>query len=74
MDEIKQRRDKPAGMIVFRERYAGIKQSKSYLDFEEDMLKAKLNGVDVGDLNHSRKFVKKLDDSIYTEIKHNMKK
>ena len=31
--------------MVFQEK--GIKQSKSRLDFEEDMLRAKLNGEDV---------------------------
>ena len=60
-------------MNVFRERYLGIMQSKSRLDFEEDMLRAKLNGADVGDINHSDDFAKKLDVAIYTEMKANMK-
>ena len=61
------------GMNVFRERYQGIKQRKSRLDFEEDMLRAKLIGTRVGDINHSRKFAKKLDGAIYSEMKQNMK-
>ena len=69
----KKNREKTDGMNVFRNRYLGIKQSKSRVDFEEDMLKAKLNGEDVGDMNHSRKFAKQLDDAIYSEMKENMK-
>ena len=45
-----------AGMNVFRERYEGIKQSKSRLCFEKDMLRAKLNGCHIGDTNHSHTF------------------
>ena len=37
---------KTLGMNVFRERYMGIMQSKSRLDFEEEMLSAKINGPD----------------------------
>ena len=66
-------RTKVVGMNVFRERYSGIKQSKSRLDFEEDMLRAKMCGTDVGDLNHSNDFAKKLDVAIYSELKENMK-
>ena len=73
MDEKKQERMKTVGMNVFRERYMGIMQSKSRLDFEEDILRAKMNGQDVGDQNHSRKFAKSLDESLYKEIKENMK-
>ena len=57
----KKTREETVGMNMFRNRYLGIKQSKSRVDFEEDMLKAKLNGEDVGNINHSRKFAKKLD-------------
>ena len=66
-------RTKAVGMNVFRERYNGIKQNKSRLDFEEDMLRAKLCGADVGDINHSREFAKKLDVAIHMELKENMK-
>ena len=67
--ETKRSREKIVGMNIFRERYAGIKQAKSRMDFEEDMLRAKLNGEDVGDTNHSRFFAKKLDEAIYMEMK-----
>ena len=61
-------------MNVFRERYEGIKQSKSRLCFEKDMLRAKLNGCHVGDTNHSHAFAKKIDDSTYNVIKDDMRK
>ena len=73
-DLFKKSREEIVGMNVFRERYQGIKQGKNRVDFEEDMLKAKLNGLDVGDINHSRKFAKSLDDAIYDEVKYNIKK
>ena len=73
MDQSRKTREKTVGMNVFRERYLGIMQSKIRLDFEEDMLRAKLNGADVGDINHSDDFAKKLDVAIYTEMKANMK-
>ena len=73
MDEKRDERKKTVGMNVFRERYTGIMQSKSRLDFEEDMLRAKMNGADVGDQNHSREFAKKLDGAIYKEMKEKMK-
>ena len=66
-------RQRTAGMNVFRERYLGIKQSKSRVDFEEDMLRAKLNGTEVGDKNHSRFFAKNLDNAIHTEMKARIK-
>ena len=52
-----------AGMNGFRERYEGIKQSKSILCFEKDMLRARLNGCHLGETNHSHAFAKKIDDS-----------
>ena len=72
-DEDLKGRQYKAGMNVFLERYQGIRQSKSRLNFEEDMLRAKMNGADVGDTNHSRIFAAKLDEAIYKEIKENMK-
>ena len=62
-----------AGTNVFRNRYQGIKQSKSRVGFEEDMLRAKLNDEYVGDLNHNRKFSQKLVRAICDEMKANMK-
>ena len=47
--ELNRSRQSKIGMNVFREHYQGIKQSKSRLDFEKDMLRAKLCDSDVGD-------------------------
>ena len=74
MDKDRLSRDHKAGMNVFRERYEGIKQGKSRLCFEKDMLRAKLNNCDVGDTNHSDDFARKLDVSIYNVIKDGMKR
>ena len=73
IDEERQSREKQVGMRIFRERYLGIKQRKSKRNFEEDMLRCKMNGVDVGDENHGRNFVTKLDRAIYEEMKSMMK-
>ena len=68
IDEERQSREKQVGMRIFRERYLGIKQRKSKRNFEEDMLRCKMNGVDVGDQNHCRNFATKLDRAIYAEM------
>ena len=73
-DELNSSRQRKVGMNVFRERYQGIMQSKSLLDFERDILRAKLCGSDVGDVNHSQFFAKKLDVAIYDEMKDRLKK
>ena len=46
-------REERVGLNVLRERYEGIKQSKSRLCYEKDMLRSKLNGADVSDTNHT---------------------
>ena len=66
-------RKESIGKNIFRIRYNGIKQGKTRVNFEEDILTAKLNKVDVGDVNHSRKFAEKLDDAIYTAMKAELK-
>ena len=66
--ELKSRQVK-IGLNVFRTRYQGIKQNKSRSSFEEDILKANLNGEDIGDINHSRFFAKDLDKAIYKTMK-----
>ena len=66
--ELKSRQEKN-GLNVFRIRYLGIKQNKSRSNFEEDILKATLNGEDIGDINHSKNFVKDLDKAIYKTMK-----
>ena len=56
-------REERVGLNVFRERYEGMKWSKSRLCFEKDKLTSKLNGADVGGTNNSREFAKKTDDN-----------
>ena len=55
------------GLNIFRTRYNGIMQAKSLGDFEEDILKGKMNGEDLGDINH--KFAKEIDTAIYDTTK-----
>ena len=74
MDKEKLSREDKVGMNIWRERYEGIKQSKSRACFENDMLRAKLNGADVGDTNHSREFAKKIDVATYEVMKDDMRK
>ena len=57
------------GMNVGRIRYSGIKQRRSYLDFEKDLLLTHLNKTDVGDINNSSDFGKTLTDDIDVVIK-----
>ena len=57
------------GLLKFRTRYQGIKQIKSRSNFEEDILKANLNGEDIGHIHHSWVFAKKLDKAIYRTMK-----
>ena len=56
----KESRNKKIGLNLFRIRYKGIKQHLPRTAFEEDVLTAKLNGTDVGDLNNSRFFCQKI--------------
>ena len=46
-----------------------VKQAKNRTEFEEDILKGKLNGEDLGDINHSRFFAKDLDQAIFETMK-----
>ena len=74
VDKERMTREYKVGMNVWRERYEGIRQSKSRVCFENDILRAKLNGCDVGDTNHSREFAKKIDVSTYHVMKDNIKR
>ena len=51
-----------------------LKQGKSLQTFESDITQAHLNGVDVGDINHSRKFAAGLDRAIYETMKDALQK
>ena len=61
------------GMNIFRIRYNAIKQGKGYLEFEDDLLTAHLNHVDLGDINHSRMFAAELTDQIGKVIEEVLK-
>ena len=58
---------------MFRTRYNGIKQARSRTVFEEDILKGKLNGEDLGAINHSREFAKNLDQAIFETMRDDIK-
>ena len=51
-------------MNLFRIRYNEIMQGNSYNSFESDILAAKLNKCEVGDVNHSRMFARALTKDI----------
>ena len=59
-------REKTIGMNLGRIVYKIVCRGRSYLDYEGDVLCAKMNGVDVGELNHSRMFVPKLLGTLST--------
>ena len=42
-------------------------------DFEEDILKGKLNGEDLGDINQSWFFAKDLDQAIFETMKEDIR-
>ena len=65
-------RSKKIGLNLYRLRYIGIKQAKSRESFVDDVLTAKLNGTDVGNINHSKVFVKNLDVAIYETMKEDL--
>ena len=66
-------RSKKIGLNLFRIRYTGIKQHQPRTSFEENILTAKLNGVDVGDINHSRIFAKEIDFCLFDTMKEDLK-
>lgn len=64
-----QSRNEKIGINLFNLRYNGIFQGKSYLNFEDDVYTANLNGTDTGNINNGRKFAKKLTENIVSVIK-----
>ena len=72
-ENLKSRQEK-VGLNIFRIRYNAIKQGKSLQTFESDITQAHLNGVDVGDINHSHKFTAGLDKAIYETMKDDLQK
>ena len=66
-------RNRKVGLNLFRIRYSGLQQHRPISSFEEDILTAKLNGTDVGDLNHSRHFAKEIDTAVFETMKEDIK-
>ena len=65
-------RTEKVGLNIFRIRYTAIRQHKSRLAFEDDLVTAQINGTDIGNVNHSRKFAKDLDVAIYSVVKEDI--
>ena len=57
-------RNHEIGLHLFRLRYLGIKQGDSYLNFENSLLTAHLNKVDIGDINNSFHFARDITKHI----------
>ena len=69
----KKKQDEPrkitVGMNIMRMVYKMIKNNEADTHFEDDLLVAYQNGVDIGDLNHSRKLVPKIMPYIAEDIR-----
>ena len=57
---------------MFNLRLTGIKHGKSYLNFEDDVLTAHLNGADTGDINNGREFTKDLSACMASVMKEQL--
>ena len=57
-------------MNIGRIRYSGIKQGRSYLNFEKDLLLVHLNKTVIGDINSGGDFGKTLTDDIDIVMKN----
>ena len=73
IDGGRKQRNKVIGLNLFRIRYSGIKQHQPRTAFEDNVLTAKLNGVDVGDINNSRFFAKDIDVALFDTMKDSLK-
>ena len=62
------------GMRIARICYAGYKGGSSKRNFEQEILKAVLNGCDMGDINHSDQFPRKFRPFVKREIRNRTKK
>ena len=60
-------------MRIARICYAGYKSGSSKRSFEGEILKAALNGCDVGDLNHSDQFPRRFRSFVRREIRNRTK-
>lgn len=61
------------GMRITRICYAGYKSGMSARDYEKEILKAKLNGLDVGDINHSKEFYSNFRSFVASEVRNCLK-
>ena len=63
-------RNHEVGMRCARICYDNFKNGKSVRSYEEEMVKAVLNGCDMGDLNHSKNFPDKFRPYVANEVKN----
>ena len=62
------KRNHDVGMRIARICYVEYKEGNSKRHFETEILKAVLNGVDMGDINHSDQFMRKFRPCVRREI------
>lgn len=58
-------RNMKVGMVLARTAYKIVKLGQSYANFETEVSLLHMNGVDVGDINHSRKFASQIVSAIF---------
>ena len=73
LEHQKQSRNEKVGMNLFNIRYNGVIHGSSYLNFEEDVLTAHLNGTDTGDINNGSDFARDLTRDIVTVMENKFK-
>ena len=61
------------GMQIAQICYAGYKTGMSGREYEKEILKAKLNGLDVGDINHSKEFYFNFRSYVASEVRNCLK-
>lgn len=65
-------RNSKVGMVLGRQAYNVLVKSDSYLIYENNVAILAASGVDVGNLNHSEKFVSEFGKSVHTELMNQM--
>lgn len=66
----KETRGHAIGMRIARICYAGYQSGMSSRGYEKEILKAKLNGLDIGDINHSKEFYSNFRHFVANEVTH----
>lgn len=61
-------RNEQIGKRLGRAAYKSMKKGGSYTDYEEQVCVMEADKIDVGNLNHSRKFVADLEKDVYTVL------